>query len=141
MDSSLFWLTKAEFTCSTYGSIISTDDSSVKFPWQAPFLHFLLKFRKKWRKNLSWKFMDELSVKYLRIRKWTRWIWPMYTAVISFHFVLFEFQKFFFRSWFIMAGGVNIITKWVLAAHNSSVDRTECFLWNSGTRWPTQDYL
>ena len=26
------------------------------------FFIFLLKFRKKWRKNLSWKFMDESSV-------------------------------------------------------------------------------
>ena len=40
------------------------------------FLHFLLKFRKKGRKNMSWKFMDELSVKYLWIHKWTRWIRP-----------------------------------------------------------------
>ena len=40
-------------------------------------LEFLLKFRKKLRKNLLWKFMDEFSVKYLWIRKWTRWIRPM----------------------------------------------------------------
>ena len=52
-----------------------TDDPSVNFHDKF-FLHFLLKFRKKWRKNLSWKFMDESSVKYLQIRKWTRWIRP-----------------------------------------------------------------
>ena len=48
-------------------------------PWQIKdkfFLHFLLNFSKKWRKNLSWKFTDESSIKYLRIRKWTRWIRP-----------------------------------------------------------------
>ena len=45
-----------------------TDDSTVNFHDKF-FLHFLLKFRKKWRKNLSWKFIDESSVKYLRIRK------------------------------------------------------------------------
>ena len=39
-------------------------------------LHFLLNFSKKWRKMSSWKFTDELSVKYLWIHKWTRWIRP-----------------------------------------------------------------
>ena len=50
-----------------------TDNSSVNFHDKF-FLHFLLKFSKKWRKNLSWKFTDESSIKYLRIRNWTRWI-------------------------------------------------------------------
>ena len=53
-----------------------TDDSSVNFHDKF-FLHFLLKFRKKWRRNLSWKFTDKWSVKYLWIHKWTRWIRPM----------------------------------------------------------------
>ena len=52
-----------------------TDDSSINFHDKF-FLHFLLNFSKKWRKNLSWKFMDESSIRYLRIHKWTRWIWP-----------------------------------------------------------------
>ena len=52
------------------------DDSSVNFHDKI-LLNFLLKFRKKWTKNLSWKFTYELSVKYLRICKWTRWIWPL----------------------------------------------------------------
>ena len=52
-----------------------TDDSSINFHDKF-FLYFLLKFSKKWRKNLPWKFTDESSVKYLRIRKWTRWIRP-----------------------------------------------------------------
>ena len=57
-----------------------TDDSSVNFHDKV-FLHFLPKFRKKWRKNLSWKFMDESSVKYLWIRKWTRWIRPIWQNI------------------------------------------------------------
>ena len=40
------------------------------------FLYFLKKNGKKWRKNLSWKFTDELSIKYLWIHKWGRWIRP-----------------------------------------------------------------
>ena len=32
---------------------------------------------KKWRIILSWKFTDESSIKYLWIRKWTRWIRPL----------------------------------------------------------------
>ena len=51
------------------------DDSSINFHDKF-FLHFLLNFSKKWRKNLSWKFTDESSVKYLQIRKWTRWSRP-----------------------------------------------------------------
>ena len=51
------------------------DDSSVNFHDKV-FLHFLPNFFKKWRKILSWKFTDELSVKYLRIHKWGRWIRP-----------------------------------------------------------------
>ena len=52
------------------------DDSSVNFHDKF-FLNFFLNFSKKWRKNLSWKFMDESSVKYLWIDKWGRWIRPM----------------------------------------------------------------
>ena len=52
-----------------------TDDSFVNFRDKF-WLHFLLKFRKKWRKNLLWKFTDESSIKYLQICKWTRWIRP-----------------------------------------------------------------
>ena len=50
-----------------------TDDSSIYFHGKV-FLHLLQKFGKKWRKNVSWKFMDESSIKYLQIHKWTRWI-------------------------------------------------------------------
>ena len=52
------------------------DDSSINFHDNV-FLHFLPNIFKKWRKTLSWKFMDESSVKYLRICKWGRWIRPM----------------------------------------------------------------
>ena len=52
-----------------------TDDSSVNFHDKFC-LHFVVNFSKKWRKNLSWKFTDESSIKYLRVCKWTRWIWP-----------------------------------------------------------------
>ena len=60
------------------------DDSSVNFHDKF-FLHFLLKFRKKWRKNLSWKFMEELSVsvKYVWIHKWTWWIRPKYRKYLD----------------------------------------------------------
>ena len=61
-----------------------TENSSVNFHDKV-FLHFFLKFRKKWRKNLSWKFMEELpvSVKYLWIRKWTWWIRPKYRKYLD----------------------------------------------------------
>ena len=39
------------------------DDSSVNFHDKF-FLHFLLKFSRKWRKTLSWKFTDELSITF-----------------------------------------------------------------------------
>ena len=39
------------------------DVSSVKFHDKF-LLHFLLKFSRKWRKNLSWKYMDESSVSW-----------------------------------------------------------------------------
>ena len=58
------------------------DDSSVNFHDKV-FLHFLQKFGKKWRKTLSWKFMDESSVKYLWIHKWGRWIQPMCRSSIK----------------------------------------------------------
>ena len=60
------------------------DDSSVNFHDKI-FLHFLPIFFKKWRKTLSWKFTDESSIKYLWIRKWGRWIWPL-----SVHFSVLE---------------------------------------------------
>ena len=66
-----------------------TDDSSVNFHDKF-FLHFLLKFRKKWRKNLSWKFTDESSIKYLWIHKWTRWIRPK-NVFFQMSLALFEF--------------------------------------------------
>ena len=40
-----------------------TDDSSVNFHDKF-FLHFMLKFSRKWRKNLSWKCMGESSVTF-----------------------------------------------------------------------------
>ena len=40
------------------------------------FFIYWKKFGKKLRKPLSWKFTDELSVKYLWICKWGRWIRP-----------------------------------------------------------------
>ena len=54
------------------------------------FLHFLKKFGQIWRKTLSWKFTDELSIKYLQIHKWGRWIRPIYTTRIWcwWHFVI-----------------------------------------------------
>ena len=71
-----------------------TDDSSVNFHDKF-FLHFLLKFRKKWRKNLSWKFTDESSIKYLWIRKWTRWIRPKYIQIGLWINQLLEYENYF----------------------------------------------
>ena len=67
MDSS-----QAEFTWSTYGSV-STLWTAISM---TSFFFFFLNFRKKWRKNLSFKFMNESSVRYLWIHKWNSWIRP-----------------------------------------------------------------
>ena len=68
------------------------DDSSVNFHDKF-FLHFLVNFSKKWRKNLSWKFTDESSIKYLWIRKWTRWIWPLSFCRLFLPLFLFDIVK------------------------------------------------
>ena len=47
------------------------------------FFIFCQFFFKKWRKTLSWKFMDESSIKYLRIHKWDRWIRPRSSVIFS----------------------------------------------------------
>ena len=38
---------------------------------------FFFNFWGKMKKTFSWKFTDELSIKYLWIRKWGRWIRPI----------------------------------------------------------------
>ena len=59
----------------SYGSISTLQTTHINFHDKV-FLRFLPNFCKKWRKTLSWKFMDESSVKYLRIGRWGRWIQP-----------------------------------------------------------------
>ena len=51
------------------------DDSSTHFHDKV-FFHFLKINGKKWRKILSWKFMDKSSINYLWICKWGKWIGP-----------------------------------------------------------------
>ena len=61
-----------------------TDDSSINFHDNF-FLPLLLNYSKKWRKIMSWKFMDESSLKYLWICKYFRG-----DSSINFHEKVFE---------------------------------------------------
>ena len=69
-----------------------TDDSSVNFHGKF-ILHFLPNYSKKWRKNRSWKFVDESSIKYLHIRRWIRWIWPTKEHMKTKYIIMGEWFK------------------------------------------------
>ena len=49
------------------------------------FPSFFAKIWQKLKKNLVWKFMEESSIKYLKIHKWGRWIWLLIGAYWKTH--------------------------------------------------------